>query len=460
MKSLNLIDIIEHIGGVWLQGSDNFKIRNIITVPGIMRSGTLFFNLDNLSLDKLNTNQVYPFSAIVSSIIPKTDQLEDSITLIKVTDVEEAFLKFVEYYRGFFAIPVIGVTGTNGKTTTKEMIRHILSEKYNINSTYRSKNSLSSNLKYLLRMDNKIEAGVFEMPVYCPGSLLKACKFLKPQVGIITNIGIDHIEGCSTLDSYIKAKAEFLEGLDNNGTIILNSDDRNIKKIELDKYKGKIIYFGFSRTSDFRVIDIAYTDVGTDFTFRYSNKDYRAFIPAFGEFNVLNALAAIAAVHSIAIEIQYAIDRIASFKNIEGHFEPFKGIKGSIVINDTWNTNPSSAEAALILFKQLSRGRETIAALGRMTLLAEYSDKYHIKIGRKVVQLGIDKLITMDDESKMIGTGAIKAGMNPDNVYFCRSKREVYSLLERILNQDSIVLLKATLEDSYSDLIDKITVKG
>jgi UDP-N-acetylmuramoyl-tripeptide--D-alanyl-D-alanine ligase len=383
----------------------------------------------------------------------------DNITLIKVPDVEEAFWRFVEYYRGLFTIPVIGVTGTNGKTTTKEMMKHILTEKYNLNSTYRSKNSLSSNLKYLLRMDEKIEAGVFEMPVYCPGSLLKASRFLKPQVGIITNVGIDHIEGCRTLDSYIKAKAEFLEGIGNNGTIILNSDDNNIKKIELDKFKGNIIYFGFSPKSDFRVIDIAYTDLGTDFTFKYDNKNYKTFIPTLGEFNVLNALAAIAAVHTIGVEIQYAIDRLASFKNIEGHFERHRGINGSIVIDDTWNTNPSSSEAALKLFKQLSGDKMTITALGRMTLLAEYSDKYHIKIGKKVVELGIDKLITMDKESRMIGVGAIRAGMHPDNVYFCRNKGEVYSLLKRILDADSIVLLKATLEDSYVDLIDKITIK-
>lgn len=459
MKVLNLYDILQHIGGVRLQGSDNFKIRHIKTVPGIIKTGTLFFNLDNKSLDALNANQLNPFSAIVSSVIPKPGQLDGRITLIKVENSEKAFWKFVEYYRGLFAIPVIGVTGTNGKTTTKEMIRHILSEKYRISSTYRSKNSLSSNLKYLLKMDNKDEAGVYEMPVYCPGSLLKACRLLKPQVGIITNIGIDHIEGCRTFDSYVKAKGEFLEGLDNSGTIIINSDDKNIKRIQLDKYGGKIIRFGFSQGSDFKVINIAYTDLGTDFTFRYNNKDYRAFIPAFGEFNTLNALASIAAVHSIGIEIQYAIERLASFKNIEGHFEMHKGIKGSAIIDDTWNTNPSSAEAALILFKQLSRGRKTIAALGRMTLLAEYSDKFHIKIGKKVVQLGIDKLIAMDDESGMIGTGAIKAGMNPDNVYFCHNKEDVYSVLERILDPDSIVLLKATLEDSYVDLIAKITVK-
>lgn len=459
MKALNLHDIIEHIGGIWLQGSDNFKIRHIKTVPGIMKTGTLFFNMDNKNLDTLNLNPLYPFSAIVTSVIPKPGQLDSSIALIRVEDTEKAFWKFADYYRGLFTIPVIGVTGTNGKTTTKEMIRHILSEKYRVSSTYRSKNSLSSNLKYLLKMDNKVEAGVYEMPVYCPGSLLKACRLLKPQVGIITNIGIDHIEGCRTFDSYVKAKAEFLEGLDNNGTIILNNDDNNIKRIQLDKYRGKIIRFGFSQGSDFKVANIAYTDLGTDFTFRYNNKNYKAFIPVIGDFNVLNALASIAAVYSIGIEIQYAIERLVSFKNIEGHFEMHKGINGSVVIDDTWNTNPSSAEAALILFKQLSKGRKTIAALGRMTLLAEYSDKFHIKIGKKIVQLGIDKLIAMDNESGKIGTGAVKAGMNPDNVYFCHSKEDVYSVLERILDSDSIVLLKATLEDSYVDLIDKIIVK-
>jgi UDP-N-acetylmuramoyl-tripeptide--D-alanyl-D-alanine ligase len=459
MKSLDLSKVIEYVGAEWFQGPNDFKVRHIITKPGTLRQGTVFFNLDNHSLEGLKINKSYPNSAVVTSVTPKSGQLGEGITLIKVPNVERAFWKFVDYYRGLFTVPVIGVTGTNGKTTTKEMIKHILSEKYRLNSTYRSKNSLSSNLKYLLRMDERIDAGVFEMPVYCPGSLLKACRFLRPQVGIITNIGVDHIEGCRTLNSYIKAKAEFLEGVGDNGTIILNSDDKNIGRIDLSKFKGKIIYFGFSEKSDFRALSVAYTDNGTEFTFLYDKRDYKAFIPAFGEFNVLNAVAAIAAVRSIGIEVQYAIDRLASFKNIEGHFEIHMGINGSVVIDDTWNTNPSSSEAALKLFKQLSKGKETIAALGRMTLLAEYADKYHIKIGEKTVQLGIDKLITMDNESKMIGQGAIKAGMDPEKVYFCNGKGEVYTVLKEILNPNSIVLLKATLEDSYRDLIDKITVK-
>lgn len=458
MKNLHLKQIMKCIDGEKLQENGDFYVRYVITKPRIIRGGTVYFNLEGYPLHKIKQNKIYPNSAIVTDNYTKTDELDENITLIRVSNIEEAFWKFVEYYRGLFNIPVIGVTGTNGKTTTKEMIKHILSEKYKLNSTYRSKNSLSSNLKYLLQMDDSIEAGVFEMPVYEPGSLLKACRFLKPHVGIITNIGIDHIEGCKTQSSYIKAKAELLEGIDSDGAIILNNDDVNIKRIKLDNFRGKILYFGLSDKSDFRVLNINYSDRGTKFTFRYEGADYRGFIPAFGEFNVLNAIASIAAVNSIGIEIPFAIDRLKSFKNIEGHFQPHRGIKGSIIIDDTWNTNPSSAEAALNLFKQLSRNRKTITALGRMTLLGEYSDKYHKIIGKKVVQLGIDKLITMDNESRMIGIGAISGGMNPDDVYFCNSKEEVYSELNKMLSPDTIVLLKATLEDSYTDLIDKITI--
>lgn len=459
MKGLYLSEIIKCIGGEVLRGTGDYKITNIITRPKTMRPGTLFFNLDNRKIKALEESKIYPYTAIVADNFSGFSMVNENTTLIKVPDVEGAFWKFVDYYRGLFKILIIGVTGTNGKTTTKEMIRHILSEKYKLISTYRSKNSLSSNLKYLLQINDQVEGGVFEMPVSEPGSLLKACRFLRPHVGIITNIGIDHIEGCKTQDSYIKAKGEFLKGIDSDGTLILNNDDRNIKKIPVDGFSGKLIYFGFSDGCDYRVLNVKYTSGGTEFTFRYKNSNYKAFTPAFGEFNVLNAIASIAAVHSIGVEIEYAIERLATFKNIEGHFQPHKGINGSTIIDDTWNTNPSSSIAALNLFKQLSGGKETIAALGRMTLLGKYSDKFHAMIGERVVKLGINKLITMDGEAKMIGIGALRAGMNPDNVFFCNSKKQVYSVLKRIIGPDSMVLLKATLEDSYRDLIDRITVK-
>lgn len=458
MKKTHINRIVECTGGEVIQGNGGFYIEHVITKPGILRRGTLFFNLEGHPLNKIYQHRLHSKAAIITDNYINLGELDENITLIRVVDVEVAFWRFVDYYRGLFKIPVIGVTGTNGKTTTKEMIKHILFDKYKLGSTYRSKNSLSSNLKYLLNMDETIEAGVFELPVYEPGSLLKACRFLKPHVGIITNIGIDHIEGCKTPGSYIRAKGELIQGLDMYGTIILNSDDRNIRRISLDGFKGKIVYFGFDKKSDFKILNYKFLDRETEFVFKHDNKEYKCHIPAFGEFNVLNALSSIAASNSIGIDIEYAIERLSTFKNIEGHFQPHRGIRGSIIIDDTWNTNPSSASVALNLFKQLAGNKKTVAALGRMTLLGEYSDKYHKMIGEIVASLGIDKLIIMDMEAKMIGTGAINGGMDSKDVHYCKSKDEVYGELDKILGDDYIVLLKATLEDSYSDLIKRIII--
>jgi len=458
MKSLPLKAIVEKIDGKILQGADNLIIDDFVTRTKGLAQGALLFDLYH---DKYENTDIYPEShscAVVTDEPINFTWLGENITVIQVADIDEACWKFIKFYRSLFKIPIIGVTGTCGKTTTKEMIKHILSHNYKVSATYKSYNASFRNLGYLLDIDDDTQAAVFEMGVASQGDINTSCRYFKPQVGIITNIGIDHLQAFETLNAYIKAKAEFLKGLGFKGTLILNADDENIKKIDLSKFKGNIVYFGFGDKSDFKVSNVKHAKEGLKFILKHKDKLYNFIIPGYGEFNAYNAAAAIAAAYVIGCDIKEAGGRLASFQNVERHFEFNQGINESTVIDDTWSTNPTSAEAALKLLKSLSRGKKTIAVLGRMSLLGKRSSEYHYKIGEKVSEIGIDQLIAIGVGAWEIGLGALQKKMNQNNVYFCKDTNETYKVLKEVLDKNSVVLVKTTMEASYADLMDKIII--
>jgi UDP-N-acetylmuramoyl-tripeptide--D-alanyl-D-alanine ligase len=457
MKSLSLKKIIEQIGGKIVHGTDSIIISDVVFGIRNARKNSLVFdvNCEKNVLDIINEKNS-PSAIVTDSLINYTRNFENTV-IIEVPDIREASLRFVGFYRRLFEIPVIGVTGTCGKTTTKEMIKHILSQKYKVNATYKSNNARYRHIEYLMQFDDSTQAAVIEMGVAVKGDLKIACKYFKPQTGVITNIGIDHLNAFGTLDAYIKGKAEFLEGLNNQGTLVVNADDENIKKIDFSNYKGKIIYFGKSDRADFKISYFLQTVNGIQFSLQYKNEVRKVHVPVSGEFNAYNAAAAIAAVHNIGFSFKEAIDALVTFQNVERHFEIKKGLNGSILIDDTWSTNPTSAEAALKHLRALSSGKKSVAVLGKMSLLGKQSEYHHKKIGAKVAETGINELVLIGDGAKEIGSGAIQGGMDSKNVYFCKSNDETFNVLEKLLNKNTIVLVKTSMMASFTGLIERLT---
>ena len=459
MKRLPLKLIIASLNGSILQGTDNLIIQDLVTRISRINRDTLLFDLHydkSINLTKCQKNFSY---AIVTDRPASFAGLSENITILRVAEINEAYLKFVDFYRNSLNIPVIGVTGTCGKTTTKEMIKHILAGTYKVNATYKSYNALFRNFGYLLEIDEDTQAAVYEMGVAYPGDLKTSCRYFKPQVGIITNIGIDHLQGLGTLDAYIKAKAEILEGMGFKGTLILNADDANIQKIDLTQFQGQVSYFGSGDRVHFRVMNLAHEKGFLKFTLQYQDRSYQVLIPGLAEFNAYNATAAIAAAHAIGLPVAEAVARLASFQNVEKHFEFKTGINGSTIIDDTWSTNPTSTEAALKLLKSLSEGRRTIAVLGKMSLLGRQSSKYHSQIGAKLADLGIDQLIVIGEGADEIGHGAIANGMDQKNVYFSKDPDATYAILQKSLDQNSIALVKTSMLVSSQDLMERIICK-
>lgn len=456
MKSLSLKDIQGLIGGKIVQGKKKIFIRKAVTRFKRMSDHTLLFDLWGKKKTALPPSLNYHSCAIVTAKPETFTDLGREVTIVEVPNIMKAYWSFVKYYRGLFAIPVFGITGTCGKTTTKDMIRHILKSQYNVQATIRSRNDSIYNFKYLMGIDDSTDCAVIEMGVMYPGDLLRCCKHFSPNIGIITKIGVDHLMGCRSLEGYIKAKSELLEGMSFQGTLIINADDKNIEKIDFAPFKGQIITFGFNKKADFRASHVRYFENGMKYRLHHGGRVYRLFVPGYGEHNVYNALAAIAAVNAMGFDVYKAGQLLNSFQHLVSHVQIRNGPNGCIVIDDTWSTNPTSIKAALEVFKTAARYRRKAIVLGYIDELGEHSDYYHAQVGEEVARLNIDLLVTVGEKAEAIAKAALAKGMKKSKVICCQTPQEVFAAISPVLKKDTVLLVKKSMHVSAKGLMKRI----
>lgn len=442
MKSLKVIELLAPVRGILFRGSAYQTLTHVTAKPAEIRERTLYFHLrtnGSIGDTLFRKKSVVVVCENPADIVKKSNR---SVGIIKVKNVQEAYWSFVRYYRDLFSIPVIGITGTCGKTTTTELIKHILrAQNMRIQATVDGKNSTVHNLKYLAGIDDSTQAAVFELGVSHPGCIDTACRHFRPQVGILLNIGVYHLLGCKTFENYVQAKAELLDGVDPDGTLLVNADDEHIRKIDLSRFQGKLVYFGTSEQAAFQASDIAYAKNGMTFTLKHQDATYDLYVPGLGEHNVYNAIAAIGACHAIGIPIEQSGKAIATFKMVRRHLEFKAGLRGSTIIDDTWNCTPPSMKSALQVLKDAANGRKTIAVLGYMPQLGATAKNEYDKIAHKVIETGLDVLVVIG-EADRIGKRAIQLGMDKSRVKFCQTAKEVFFAMRPFLDAQTLVLFK------------------
>jgi UDP-N-acetylmuramoyl-tripeptide--D-alanyl-D-alanine ligase len=447
LKTLHLQDVLKAIDGKLIKGSKDIIIKDAVRYFKNIQSNTLFLNIYSDSIIHTNLLKKYKSVVIVTDKIDKFEKIEAEFTLIQVDDITEAYWKFIEYYRSLLSIPIMAITGTNGKTTTREMIKHILSKRYYVKATIDNQNSIRRNFIYLLGINEKTQVAVFETPVNSPGNLAFTCRHFKPQIRILLNIGTYHLLGCKTPEAYVKAKGEILEGIAPNDLLILNADDENIKKIDTSNVK-RIVYFGINNNADFKATKITSDIKGINFTFSFGGKSYECYLKMLGKHNVYNALAAIAAVNSIGIGVEEACELLKTYKPFRRHLQLYTSRTGCTVIDDSWNNTPISMSAALDVLKEVANGRKKVAIVNYMYNLgsSKYAQEQYAEMGKRVVEAGVDILIIVGVTPKGIGRKAIELGMDKNNVYYAKDKNEMHKYLKPFLNENSVVLMKVAYE--------------
>ncbi|MBS2970268.1 UDP-N-acetylmuramoyl-tripeptide--D-alanyl-D-alanine ligase [Metabacillus sp. KIGAM252] len=457
MKPLSVKYITKIIDGNIIQGSNDLMIENCAyRLKQVKRKNTLFFS-KKIGLNWEKMEQYFPLVIVIEESIEinnkKTNIL--GLTIIQVKDLQKALWNFIKHYRGLFNIPIIAITGTSGKTTTKEMIKHILEEDKKVAATSRSNNSRTAHLEYLLNIDDETDAAVFETAVGAPGDILNASEYFAPTIGVITNIGSHHLNFCKTEEEYINAKGEMVRAVGENGVLIINADDLNCKKINLENFKGKIVTIGIHSNAHFKASHLKYKDNGMDFILNYKGHYYPIFVPGFGEHQVFNALAAVAAVKNIGGSIPKSIARIRTFKPLNKHLQFFNGKNGSKIIDDTWSSNTTSLEAALKVLSAVGKDKKKVAILSSFTDLGSWNYIIHERAGEFIAKTDIDVLITLGPISKWMANRALDHGFNGLHYSFGNSD-QVVNFLEKTINEKTLILVKG---DMYAKVPKEIVSK-
>ncbi|MFF5996852.1 UDP-N-acetylmuramoyl-tripeptide--D-alanyl-D-alanine ligase [Lysinibacillus sp. KU-BSD001] len=444
MKPLSVKQLCTIISGELVQGEEVIIQYGAYRLKQVKHKNTVLF-IEKRIVKWKELATYFPI-VLVTELSYGFRELPQQVTVIRVKRSEEAFWKFINYYRHQFQLPVVAITGTAGKTTTKEMVKHILTPYKKVTATQLSTNSRTAFLHYLLSIEGDTEAAVFETAVGAPGDLRKAGTYFKPTIGIITNIGAHHLNYCKTLEGYIEAKGEMVEIIDPNGTLIINAEDENTKKIDLQKFRGKIIRIGKDASCDFRASDLKYCANGMQFKVHYRQHHYDIQVPGFGEHQVYNALAAIAAVVEMGLTIPEAAQQLQTFKQLNKQLQLLNGMNGALLLDDTWSITTTSLSAALDVLNALANRKKRVAIIGTITDVGSWGYTIHEQAGELIYKKGVDVLITVGEHAKIIGDYAVKLGFQQP-VYSFKNSILVYDLLKDIVDSNTIILIKG---DMYS----------
>ncbi|OGG52195.1 MAG: hypothetical protein A3F84_03800 [Candidatus Handelsmanbacteria bacterium RIFCSPLOWO2_12_FULL_64_10] len=358
-------------------------------------------------------------------------------TLILVDDPEQAMSDIARAYRRKFRIPVVGITGSNGKTTTKEMAAAVLATRYRVLKTERNLNNRQGLPLMVFRLSAQHEVAVLEFGISEFGGLKRLCEVADPNVGLITNIGPSHLEFLGSVEGVAKAKGEILEYLDESSTAILNLDDLWLAKGQ-NKIKGRLLGFGIEKISQFRGEGLVFDQAGCG---HFSLQGRKIALRVPGRHNVYNALAAAAVGHALGVPIEDATLALGGFQPaaMRSAVETRGGVR---ILNDAYNANPASTKAALetLSVMAVEQGGRRIACLGDMLELGDDAPELHREVGAFATK-GIDLLFVTGPLAAEIVKGAAALG---DRARHFPDRADLIRALNETLRPGDALLVKGS----------------
>jgi len=372
--------------------------------------------------------------------------------IIQVKDATKALSVIAAAHRKKFKIPVIAVTGSNGKTTVKDMTAAVLSSCYNVLKNEGTKNNNIGLPQTLLKLNKKHSACVVELGMNHRGEIRELCAIASPDIAVITNVGPSHLEFLQDLEGVYRAKREILDSFkDKRGTVVLNGDDKYLARIKEKNFR--IVRFGFDGGNDY-----AAEVLGTDknrISFSVNSGEIFA-INMLGLHNVYNALAAIAVARLMKVSYRSIERSLAGFKP-SGMRMASDNVRGIDIINDSYNSNPLSMSAALEALESYPAFSRWVV-FGDMLELGDKSEYFHRMAGVLVAKSGADGLLTFGEHSKYALAEAGASGMHKKKLWHCSSHTEAARILKKVASKGDVILIKGSRGMKMEEVIKKLKI--
>lgn len=376
------------------------------------------------------------------------------VPIILVDDTLDALQQLAGKYREQLPIKVVAVTGSNGKTTTKDILAGLLSVNYKVQKTQGNFNNHIGLPLTLLSLKEDTEVAVLEMGMSDFGEIDLLTKLAKPDVALITNIGDAHLQDLGSREGIAKAKLEIVNGLKDNGLFVYPGDEPLLEEqLETIVKPIRTKTFGKSNNNDFYANQIEFNDSGT--AFKTNVTDLTFHLPFLGEYNVMNALAAMIVANEFGVPYPMMNTAFAQIKLTEMRMEITRGINGAQILNDAYNASPTSVKAVIDLVATLSGFSRKIVVLGDMLELGPKEKQFHIEIGEYINPNKIKYVFTYGKLATYIAEGA-RTNFEQDRVFSFEDKQELIKKLQTYLDENSFVLVKASRGMRLEEVVEAI----
>ncbi|MDP4092722.1 MAG: UDP-N-acetylmuramoyl-tripeptide--D-alanyl-D-alanine ligase [Bacillota bacterium] len=454
MQKLSCEEILAATGGSLVCGNLGTDFSNISTDSRKVGFNELFIPIVGEKFD----GHDYIISSLEMGASGALTQVDTGFyegkVIIRVENTLKALQDIARYYRSKFSIPVVGITGSVGKTSTKDMVACTIATRLNVHKTEGNFNNEIGMPLTVFKLDQGHEAAVFEMGMSGFGEISRLTSIAKPDIAIITNIGMSHIEKLGSRVNIMKAKLEILEGLAEKGLVVLNGDDDMLSSLK-GSLPFETVFYGINGIYEYQARNIDNLgENGTRFDIELEQKVYTVYVPVPGLHNVYNALAAIAAGKRLGIPVESMIEGIRAFSpgKMRLNIITNNGIK---IIDDAYNASPQSMEAAICVLKDISGASRKIAVLGDMLEMGDFAPEAHRRVGRFAAQKGLETVVTVGENARYIAEGAAESAETAEVLSF-EDNAEVCAFLKNYLISGDVVLVKGSRGMKMEQIVESL----
>ncbi len=461
LPRFSLDDVLKATGGTLVRPGRAGSFKGVSTDTRTIAAGNLFVPLAGARFDGHDYLADAVGAGAAGLLVQKGREgllgnVAGDVAAVSVADTLAALGDLARYWRVRFSIPVVAITGSSGKTTTKEMAAAIMGREKSLLKNEGNFNNLVGLPLTIFQMNRTHEAAVLEMGTNRRGEIARLTEIAAPTVGLVTNVGPAHLEGLKSLETIREEKGDLYRVMGGRGTAVINLDDEALAPWA-QAWTGSKVTFGIQADADVTASRITHEgEKGTIFTLLMGRVSRELLLPVPGLHNVSNALAAAAASKAAGFAFDTICEGLMAFGPVRGRMEVWRLKNGACLIDDTYNANPASVAVALRTLQGLKGECRSTVILGDMLELGEQAEKYHEEIGRMLAETGVSKAYLRGDFAGTTAKGATKRGMKGDQVVIDLNTEETAAQLKACLKAGDWVLVKGSRKMKMEEIVQAI----